>query len=85
MNIYVGNLDYDLQEKELEELFSQYGEVLSVKIIVDKFTGRAKGFGFIEMANDEEATKAIEELDGKEVSGRNIRVNKARPPKRNNF
>ncbi len=84
MNIYVGNLDYNLQESELEKIFADYGEVLSVKIIVDKYTGRAKGFGFVEMANEEEANKAIEELDGKEVSGRTMRVNKARPPRREN-
>ena len=82
MNIYVGNLDYGLQENDLEEVFSEYGEVSSVKIIKDKFTGRAKGFGFVEMPNDTEAKTAIEELDGAEVNGRNMRVNEARPPRR---
>lgn len=80
MNIYVGNLNYNLKEDELQQLFGQYGEVTSVKIITDKFTGRAKGFGFVEMEDDEAAEKAIQELDGTEVTGRNIKVNKARPP-----
>jgi RNA recognition motif-containing protein len=79
MNIYVGNLNYKLQESQLEEVFKEYGEVSSVKIITDKYTGRSKGFGFIEMPNDGEAEAAIEALDGKEVSGRQLRVNKARP------
>ena len=78
MNIYVGNLNYKLQESELEEVFSEYGEVSSVKLIKDKYTGKAKGFGFIEMPDDEAANKAIEELDGKELSGRQMKVNKAR-------
>jgi RNA recognition motif-containing protein len=78
MNIYVGNLNYKLQESELEEVFSEYGEVSSVKLIKDKYTGKAKGFGFVEMPDDEAATKAIDELDGKELSGRQMKVNKAR-------
>jgi len=78
MNIYVGNLNYKLQESELEEVFSEYGEVSSVKLIKDKYTGKAKGFGFIEMPDDEAANKAIEELDGKELGGRQMKVNKAR-------
>lgn len=82
MNIYVGNLAYRLSENELEEIFREYGEVASVKIIVDKFTGKSKGYGFIEMPNDEEGQAAIDELDGAEVGGRNIKVNTARPPKR---
>jgi RNA recognition motif-containing protein len=83
MNIYVGNLDYNLQESELEKIFSEYGEVASVKIIKDKYTGKAKGFGFIEMPDDEEASNAIEELNGTEVSGRQMKVNKARPRREN--
>lgn len=79
MNIYVGNLDYKLEESELEEVFNEYGEVSSVKIITDKYTGKSKGFGFVEMPNDEQAEAAIEALDGKEVNGRQLRVNKARP------
>ncbi len=78
MNIYVGNLSYRLQEKDLQEIFAEYGEVTSVKIITDKFTRRSKGFGFVEMSDDAAATKAIGELDGAEVEGRNIKVNQAR-------
>ncbi|MFP3860333.1 MAG: RNA recognition motif domain-containing protein [Bacteroidales bacterium] len=79
MNIYVGNLDYKLQENELEQLFGEYGEVSSVKIITDKYTGKSKGFGFVEMPDDENAEAAIEGLNGKEINGRQMRVNKARP------
>ncbi|MGQ7870326.1 RNA recognition motif domain-containing protein [Sunxiuqinia sp. sy24] len=79
MNIYVGNLDYNLKEDELGGIFAEYGEVVSVKIVMDRETGRAKGFGFVEMAVEAEGEKAVEELDGAEVNGRNIKVNKARP------
>lgn len=82
MNIYVGNLDYNLQESELEEVFAEFGQVDSVKIIKDRFTDRSKGYGFVEMADEGEAQNAIEQLDGKLVNGRNLRVNKARPPKK---
>lgn len=82
MNIFVGNLSYDLREDELEQLFTEFGEVSSAKVITDKFTGRSKGFGFVEMPNDEDASKAIEGLDGKEIGRRNIKVNKALPPKK---
>ena len=81
MNIYVGNLNYNLSEDELEKVFSTYGEVASVKIIRDKYTDQSKGFGFIEMANDADAQKAIDELNGTEVKGRELRVNQARPPR----
>ena len=81
MNIYVGNLNYNLSEDELEKAFSTYGEVASVKIIRDKYTDQSKGFGFIEMANDADAQKAIDELNGTEVKGRELRVNQARPPR----
>ena len=81
MNIYVGNLNYNLSEDELEKVFSSYGEVTSVKIIRDKYTDQSKGFGFIEMANDADAQKAIDELNGTEVKGRELRVNQARPPR----
>ena len=81
MNIYVGNLNYDLQESELQQVFSEYGEVESVKIIKDRDTGRGKGFGFIIMPNDEEADAAIKALDGHKVMGRMLRVNEARPPR----
>ena len=81
MNIYAGNLNYGVSEEELEQVFGKYGEVTSVKIIRDKYTDQSKGFGFVEMANDDEATKAIEELNGTEVKGREMRVNQARPPR----
>ncbi|MBM3437491.1 MAG: RNA-binding protein [Bacteroidetes bacterium] len=78
MNIYLGNLPYNVSEDELMEIFEGYGTVNSIKVITDKFSGRSKGFGFVEMANDDEANKAIEELNGAEVKGRNITVNQAR-------
>jgi len=81
MNIYVGNLPYSTGDKELEEIFTVYGEVKSAKVISDRETGRSKGFGFIEMDGDEEGMKAIEELEGSEVDGRNLRVNEAKPKK----
>jgi RNA recognition motif-containing protein len=84
MNIYVGNLSYGLSEEELKELFENYGSVDSVKIIKDRETGRSKGFGFIEMPNDDEAKTAIEQLNDTEVQNRNLRVNEARPrPEKN--
>lgn len=76
--IYVGNLPYRSGEDEVRELFAQYGEVNSVKLITDRETGRPRGFGFVEM-EDEGALKAIEALDGKEFEGRTLRVNEARP------
>ncbi|MBK5203109.1 MAG: RNA-binding protein [Prolixibacteraceae bacterium] len=79
MNIYVGNLNYSVKEEDLNELFSEYGEVVSVKLIKDRETGRAKGFAFVEMTNDDEATKAIENLDGSDLEGRNMKVNQAKP------
>jgi len=80
MNIYVGNLAYSLSEEELANEFANFGEVTSTKIIVDRENNnRSKGFGFIEMADDEAGKKAIEELNGKVVAGRNLRVNEARP------
>lgn len=81
MNIYAGNLNYSLSEEELEKVFAEYGEVTSVKIIRDKYTDQSKGFGFIEMADDAAAQKAIDELNGSEVKGRELRVNQARPPR----
>jgi len=79
MNIYVGNLPYTVVEEDLREIFEEYGEVASVKIINDKLTGRSKGFGFVEMDDDQEAQKAIEELNNADLSGRNIKVNESRP------
>ena len=78
MKIYVGNLSFDTSESEIRELFSQHGEVHEVAIITDRDTGRPRGFGFVEMRNDEEARKAIGALDGNEVGGRAIKVNEAR-------
>jgi RNA recognition motif-containing protein len=78
MNIYLGNLPYNINEDEIMELFEEYGNVSTVKLITDKFTGKSKGFGFVEMPSDDDAKKAIEELNGKEVKGRNITVNQAR-------
>jgi len=79
MNIYVGNLSYQTSEEELSDLFGEYGAVESVKIIIDRGTGRSKGFGFVEMTEDEAAKQAISELDQKEIGGRNLRVNEAKP------
>lgn len=82
MNIYVGNLDYNLSESEIENAFAEYGSVSSVNIITDKFSGRSKGFGFVEMDNDDEAKAAIEGLNGTELKSRSITVNEARPRRR---
>ncbi|MCM8543113.1 MAG: RNA-binding protein, partial [Lentisphaeraceae bacterium] len=79
MNIYVGNLPYTANEEDLKELFSNHGEVTSVRIITDRDTGQSKGFGFIDMSNDDEATSAIEALEGAEFQGRNLRVNQSKP------
>jgi RNA recognition motif-containing protein len=79
MNIYVGSMSYEMTERELEKLFSEFGTVSSVKIIEDRDTGRPKGFGFVEMPNKDEAEKAIRSLNGKEVKGRELKVNEARP------
>jgi hypothetical protein len=79
MNIYVGNISYSTKEEDLREAFGEFGEVESVKIISDRETGRSKGFGFVEMTDDEAGEKAIEEMNGKEVGGRALRVNQARP------
>ena len=83
MNIYVGNLDYKVDEKDLEGLFEDYGTVDSSKVITDKFTGRSKGFGFVTMEKREEAKKAMEELNGVTFENRVITVNEARPRKEN--
>jgi len=79
MNVYVGNLSYDLSEEDLKNAFVEYGEVTSAKIVSDRYSGRSKGFGFIEMSSDDEAKAAIEGLSGKELAGRAIVVNEARP------
>jgi cold-inducible RNA-binding protein len=79
MNIYVGNLSFDTQEQDLETAFGAYGTVTSAAIIKDKFSGRSRGFAFVEMANSGEAQKAIEALNGADLHGRNLNVNEARP------
>jgi RNA recognition motif-containing protein len=79
MNIYVGNLSWNLKDQDLSNLFASHGEVVSAKIVTDKFTNRSKGFGFVEMANDEQAQAAIAALNGSEVDGRGIVVNESRP------
>jgi RNA recognition motif-containing protein len=79
MNIFVGSLPFSIDDADLRESFEAYGTVNSVKIITDKFTGRSKGFGFVEMENDTEAEKAIQELNGATVEGRTIVVNKSEP------
>ncbi|NIA23283.1 MAG: RNA-binding protein [Proteobacteria bacterium] len=81
MNIYVGNISYNLTEDELKEAFAKYGEVTSVKIISDKYSGRSKGFGFVEMSVDADAEKAINALNETELKDRNIKVMKAHPKK----
>ena len=79
MNIYVGNLSYEVTEDDLKEAFAVFGEVDTVKIIKDNYTGRSKGFGFVEMPAKTEAQSAIEGLNGKDLKGRNLNVNEARP------
>lgn len=78
MNIYVGNLDYKVNEDDLKTIFEDFGTVNSVKIISDKYNGRSKGFGFIEMEDESEAKKAIDELNGTSFKNRDIVVNEAR-------
>ncbi|HNX07451.1 MAG TPA: RNA-binding protein [Bacteroidales bacterium] len=77
MKIYAGNLHYGMTEDELQKIFEEYGQVTSVKVITDKYSGRSKGFGFVEMPDDAEAQQAIEDLNGKDVKGRNITVNQS--------
>ncbi len=79
MNIYVGNLSYRMDDQDLEKVFAEFGSVVSSKIINDRETGRSKGFGFIEMETADAGKAAIEDLDGKEVEGRSLKVNEARP------
>ena len=83
MNIYVGNLERNLTEEELKEAFTAFGEVTSVSIIKDKFTGAPRGFGFVEMPNKEEAQAAIDALNGQDLKGRALTVNEARPRENN--
>jgi RNA recognition motif-containing protein len=89
MNIYVSNLGFNVQDDDLREFFAPYGEVTSAKIIMDKMTNQSRGFGFVEMSDDEASKKAIAELDGATVEGRTIKVMEAKPkedrPRNNNF
>ena len=82
MNIYVGNLSYNMSEGELRDAFGAYGEVSSVKILMDRETGRSRGFGFVEMPNHNEAEAAVAQLNGKDLGGRPLRINEARPRER---
>ena len=79
MNIYIGNLSYNISENDLQKAFEEFGQVESAKIIVDKFTGRSKGFAFVEMTNDDDGKKAISAMDGKDLDGRAAKVNEAKP------
>ena len=78
-NLFVGNMSFQTTESDLRALFEPFGQITRVHIAMDRETGRARGFAFVEMANDEEAAKAIAALDGKDVGGRNLKVNEARP------
>lgn len=77
--LFIGNLPYKLDDEQLEKLFAEFGTVVSAKVITDKYSGRSKGFGFVEFETEDEAKKAVEALNEKEVEGRNIVVNVARP------
>ncbi len=79
MNIYIGNLAYTVTEDDLRDAFSEFGEVESASVINDKFSGRSKGFGFVDMPNDSEAREAIESMNNKDLNGRTIKVNEAKP------
>lgn len=79
MNLYVGSLSYSMTEGELRELFEEFGEVSTVNLIIDKYTGQSKGFGFVEMAKQADAETAMKELNGKTIKGMSVKVNQARP------
>ncbi|MBF88479.1 MAG: RNA-binding protein [Candidatus Marinimicrobia bacterium] len=79
MNLYVGNLNYEMSEDDLRNTFAEHGDVTSAKIITDKFTGRSRGFGFVEMGSEDAGKAAMENLNGKEINGRQLVVNEARP------
>lgn len=84
--LYVGNLAYSTSDQDLANIFSQFGEVVSAQVITDKFSGQSKGFAFVEMANADEAKKAIDGVDGSEQGGRTVKVNLAKPKEsRNNW
>lgn len=79
MNIYVGNLSYDTTDADLREAFERHGQVADARVIVDRYTDRSRGFGFVEMPNDAEAKTAISQMDGADLQGRTLKVNEARP------
>ncbi len=79
MDIYVGNLPYEVSDEELEAVFAEYGQVASARVITDRFSGRPRGFGFVEMGNESEAQAAIDALNGRDLKGRPLTVNQARP------
>ena len=79
MNIFVGNLAYQVVDEDLREAFAQYGDVTSASVIIDRMTGKSRGFGFVEMANPNEAQKAIQALNDQPIKGRAVKVNEARP------
>ncbi len=83
MDIYVGNLSYETDDQQLRDIFSQYGNVASARVIMDKFSGRSRGFGFVEMPDNGEANEAINALNEQEFMGRNLRVNESQPKPRN--
>ena len=85
MNIYVGNLPYSVNDDQLREMFAAVGTVDSARVISDRFSGQSKGFGFVEMPNDDEARKAIDELNGRDMGGRPLKVNEARPRPERSF
>lgn len=78
-NLYVGNIPFSMSDEELGEIFNPFGSVSSSRVIRDKYTGRSRGFGFVEMENDDEADKAVGEMNGKAIEGRMIKVSEARP------
>ena len=79
MNIYVGNLPFEITEEKLKDLFTEFGEVESARVITDRFSGRSRGFGFVEMSSNDDAQSAIGAMSGKEIEGRALTVNEARP------
>lgn len=81
MTIYVGNIPFSMAETDMEKVFAEFGKVGNVKIIKDKFSGKSRGYGFVEMDNDNEGDRAVAELNGKEIMGRSIKVNKAHAKK----
>jgi len=79
VKVYVGNLSFSVDDTALKDLFASYGEVSEAKVVNDKYSGRSRGFGFVTFENEEDAKKAIAEMDGKEIQGRALKVNEARP------